>query len=66
MGEPVFRHFDLLAVLDLLLEQAMLIADAIAIGGDIDARHAFHETGGQPAEAAIAERRIGLQRLDHI
>ena len=66
VGEPVFRHFDLLTVLDLLLEKPMLVADAITIGRDIDARHALHEAGGEPAEAAIAQRRIGLERFDQI
>ena len=30
------------------------------MGGHVDGRHAFHEAGGEPAKAAIAERGIGL------
>ena len=59
--EPVFRQFHLPAVLDLLAEQAVIVADAIAIGGNAEARHALHEAGGKPPEAAIAQRRVRLQ-----
>ena len=56
--QPVFRIFELTPVLDSLPKQAMIVADAIAICGDREGRHALHETGGEPAEAAIAKRRI--------
>ena len=29
-------------------------------------RHAFHEAGGEPAEAAIAERRVGLEPASRV
>ena len=38
----------------------MVVADAVAVGGDAERRHALHEAGGEAAEAAIAERRVGL------
>ena len=44
----------------------MLVADAIADGGYLEARHAFEIAGGEPAEAAIAERGIGLHRPDGV
>ena len=59
-GQPVLRIFVLPAVLDRLAEQAVIVADAIAHRGDFERRHAVHETGGESAEAAIAERRVGL------
>jgi hypothetical protein len=40
----------------------VVIANAIAVGGDAEARHAFHEARGQTAETTIAERGIGLGR----
>ena len=60
--QPVLRIFLLPAVLDDLAEQAVVVADAVAVGGDAERRHAFHEAGGEPAEAAVAERRVGLGR----
>jgi hypothetical protein len=45
---------------DDLAEQAEIVADAVADGGDRQRRHALHEAGREPPEAAIAERRIRL------
>ena len=45
----------------------MIIADAVAIGGDRQCRHALHEAGGEPAKATVAERCVGFdlaQRLE--
>ncbi len=64
--QPVFRKFLLPAILDDLAKEAMLVADAITIGGDVEARHAFHEAGGKPSEAAIAKCSVGFQLLDEI
>jgi hypothetical protein len=59
-GEPVVGIFLLPAVRDDLAEQAEIVADAVADRGDRQRRHAFHEAGGEPPEAAIAERRVRL------
>ena len=59
-GEPILGQFLLHAVLDLLLEQAVLVADAVAERVDLEGRHALHEAGGEAAEAAIAQRGVGL------
>ena len=64
--QPVLGIFLLPAVLDDLPEQAVVVADAVAVGGDAEARHAFHEAGGEPAEAAIAERGVGLGRAQAV
>ncbi len=49
------------AVVDLLHEQAMLVADAVAVGWDRERRHAVHVAGGEPAQAAVAQGRVGLK-----
>ena len=64
--EPVFRKLDLPAVGDLLAEHAVGIAYAVAMRRYVDGRHRFHETGGQPAQAAIAERRVRLEAGNHV
>ena len=64
MRKPGFGIFQLPAILDALAEHAVDIADAIAAGRQIERGEAFHEAGGQPAQAAIAQRRIGFQFLD--
>ena len=48
------------AILDGLAEQAVVVADAVAVGCDLQCRHAFHEAGCKASEAAIAERGVGL------
>ena len=61
IGQPVVRGFDLLAVfIELLLEDAVLVLNAIA-----ECRHAqrgerIDEAGGQTAEATVAEARLVL------
>ena len=59
-SQPVLWIFVLPAILDRLAEQAMIVADAIAICSDLQCRHAFHEAGRKPSQAAIAERGIRL------
>src|SRR5581483_2358239 len=61
-GQPFVGIFLLPAILDDLAEQAVIIADAIADCRDLQRRHALHEAGGEPSEAAIAER--GIEHLE--
>ena len=58
--QPGFGIFLLLAVLDDLSEQPVIIANAVAPGGDRKGRHGIHEAGGEAAEAAIAQRCVRL------
>src|SRR5262245_12129527 len=58
--EPILRIFVLPAVADHLPEQAVVVTDAVAVGRDAKGREAFHETGGQTTEAAVAERGVRL------
>ena len=59
-GEPVLWSFLLPAVANDLAEKAVVVADAVAVRGDLKGRHAVHEAGGEAAEAAVAERRVRL------
>ena len=60
MREPVVRRLPLPAIGDELLEETVVVADAVSDGRYPDRRHAFHEAGGEAAEAAIAQGRIML------
>src|SRR5688500_577423 len=53
-AEPLVGIFLLPALRDDLAEQAEIVADAVADGGNGEGGHAFHEAGRQPPEAAIA------------
>src|SRR6516162_3844308 len=60
VDQPVLRRFLLPAAADDLAKKAIVVTDAVAVRGDRQGRHAVHETRGKPAEAAVAERRLGL------
>ena len=45
---------------DLLVEDAVLVTDAVADGGNIERREGIHEARGQAAQAAVAEARFGF------
>ena len=59
-AQPFVRIFVLPALRDDLAEQAEIVADAVADGGDGQRRHALHEARREPSQAAIAERRVRL------
>ena len=58
--KPFIRIFVLPALRNDLAEQAEIVTDAIADGGDGQRRHALHEACREPPQAAIAERRVRL------
>ncbi len=58
VGEPVFGRLLLPAAANDLAEQTVVVADAVAVRGDAERRHAVHETGGEASEAAVAERGV--------
>ncbi len=58
--QPVVRLLDLAAVGDALLEHAVLVADAVAHAGQADGGDGIHEARRQPPQAAVAQRRVGL------
>src|SRR5271170_3841798 len=57
-AQPLVRVFLLPAIVDDLAEQAKIITYAVTDRRDAERRHAFHEAGREPPEAAIAERRV--------
>ena len=66
--EPVVGDLDLVAVNDLLLKEAVLVADAAAVARQAVCCHRVDEAGREPAEAAVAEAgvRLLLVRLGEI
>ena len=61
---PVIRARVLLVVLEGLLEQAAVVSKAHAVRGKAERREAVDETGREPAEAAVPERRLVLEFLE--
>ena len=59
-GQPVVRHLDLIAVHQLLAEQAELIADGAAHGGQLQRGQGVQIAGGQAAQAAVAQAGLRL------
>ena len=66
VGEPFVGGLVLGAVHDLLLEEAVAIAHAVAVARDALVCHGVEEAGGEAAQAAIAERRIGFVLLERV
>ena len=58
--QPGIRQLDLLAFYDLLLENAVLVADGVAGTAYAVGRHAVHVAGSQTAETAVAEAGVSL------
>src|SRR5512134_3628810 len=65
-AQPVVRLLDLVAVVDMLLEDAVVVAEAVADRRQLQCRHGVEKTGGEPPEAAIAERRVGFDVAQHV
>ena len=59
-AEPLVRLLHLPPALDLLVEHPELVADAIAVPGDVQGSHRVEVAGRQPPEAAVAEARVDL------
>ena len=60
MIEPVVRALLLPAVADLLLEDAMLVAQPVTHRGQLHRGHRVEEAGRQTPEAAVAQPGVGL------
>ena len=54
-AQPLVGQLHLPAVADRLIEDAELVADAVADGRNVEARERVHVARRQPAEAAVAE-----------
>ncbi len=59
-AEPVVWFFVLPAVLNVLLEDAVLVAQSVPHRRQVQGCHGLDEAGRQAAQAAITETRIGL------
>jgi hypothetical protein len=59
--EPGVGHLGLGTVDDALVEDAVLVADAVAVGRHAQRRERVEETGGEAAEAAVAEPGVPLR-----
>ena len=59
-GAPVVGHLGLPAVLEMLPENAQLVADGIARGSQAQGGHAVHIAGSQSSQTAVAQTRIRL------
>ena len=57
-AQPLVGQLHLPAVANRLIEDAELVADAVADGGNVEGRQRVHVTGGQPSEPAVAEARL--------
>ena len=64
--KPVIGHFYLIAVPDLLLEHAVLVADARAVCRVIQGSKRIQKACCQSSETAVSERRIGFLVLDRV
>ena len=60
VAQPVVGLLDLPAVVDLLVEDAELVADAVADRRALERGQRVEVAGGEPAEAAVAEPRLLL------
>ena len=58
--QPGIRQLDLLAFYDLLLENAVLVADGVAGAAYAVGRHAVHVAGSQTAKTAVAQTGISF------
>ena len=59
-AHPVIGDLHLLAVHDLLLENAQLVADGVAGGGNVQSGHRVQIARGQPAQTAVTQARVRL------
>ena len=58
--QPVLRLLHLAAAFDALAEGAVLVAQAVADHRQLEGGAGIEKAGGQPAEAAVAQRRVRL------
>ena len=63
--EPVVGRFDLPAIVDLLIEDPELVADAVADCRSLQGRKRVEVAGGQPAQAAVSQARL-LLAVEHL
>ena len=57
---PAVGTLDLVAVADFLAKQTELVIDAVGVAGHIESGERVEKAGREPAEAAVAQRRVGF------
>mmetsp|Transcript_68254 Transcript_68254/g.107243 ORF Transcript_68254/g.107243 Transcript_68254/m.107243 type:complete len:472 (+) Transcript_68254:1031-2446(+) len=60
VADPKVRAFHLAPILDLLFKHAVAVSDTIAPARERKGGHGVQEAGGQPSQATVAQRRVGL------
>jgi hypothetical protein len=60
VAQPVVGFLDLVAVADFLAEDAVIVADAVAVAGKLEGGEGVEEAGGEAAEAAVAETGVAF------
>lgn len=63
-AQPVVRLLELPAVLDALLEDAVVVAQAVAVRREADRGHRVEEARRQTPETAVAQTRVLLDLLE--
>src|SRR5690606_24842095 len=66
IAQPGVGVLYLHAIDDALLEDAVLVTDAVADGGNLQRRQRIHEACGQPAQATITKAWFGFLREQHV
>lgn len=61
--EPVVRFLDLLAVLNLLSENTVLVADTVSVSGQSEGGHAVEEARSETSQSSVSQTRVLLQFL---
>ena len=56
--DPGVGQFDLVAFAELLFEEAVLVVNAVADGGEVERSQRVEKAGGETTEATIAERHV--------
>ena len=64
VAQPRVGQFDLLAVDDALVEEAVLVADAAPVPRQLQGRHGIDEARRQAPQAAVAQARVRLHGDD--
>ena len=64
--QPVVGRLHLPPVTDQLIENSVLITNAIADSGNVQGRQRIHEAGSQPSQTSIAQPRLCLLFDQHI
>lgn len=58
--KPVIRHFNLIAIDDLLLEDSVSVTQTVTPGGEIKRSQAIQEAGSQTTQTTVSESGIVL------